>query len=347
MSRPVHKPLRVLVLGGSGHIGRRYLTLQDRAAPGAWQVQAVGASRHGQADAPAALRVDVCDRAQLQRALQGMDAVVNAVAGSPQAIAQGTQALCEAALPLGVRLVHLSTQSVYGGFEGWAHESLPLDPRLGWYGRAKCQAELQVRAFVRRGGQAVVLRPGCVWGPGSWLWAGRMAQWLQQGRLGDLGAAGDGWSNLVHVDDVCQAIHRCLNLPLQKDKLPVFNLAAPDSPRWNEVWRDMALALHITPVRLGARQLWLDSHVLSPPLKLAQRLWQRLGGNARRLPEPLPPGLLRLWTQQIRLDTTAATRVLGLRWTPYATGLAESVRWVTSSGHATAPWVEIAGHRLR
>jgi nucleoside-diphosphate-sugar epimerase len=325
MNRDAQAPLRVLVLGGSGHIGRRWLALQAAHAAGPLAVQAVGASRH--ARSPQERTLDVRDGAQLRLALQGMDAVINAVAGSQEAIVLGTERLCEAALALGVRVVHLSTQSVYGPFEGTVHESMPLDPRLGWYGRAKCEAEMQVRESVRCGGQAVVLRPGCVWGPGSWLWVGRLAQWLRDGRLGDLGAAGDGWSNLVHVDDVCQAISAALHLPLQAGHLPAFNLAAPDSPRWNEVFVDLALTLGAPVRRLSARTLWLDSHLVSPPLKAAQLLCRRLGLTLR-LPEPLPPGLVRLWAQQMRLDSQAAQAQLGLRWTPYEDALKDSVRWV-------------------
>jgi nucleoside-diphosphate-sugar epimerase len=190
-----------------------------------------------------------------------------------------------------------------------------------------------VRRFARQGGQAVILRPGCVGGPGSALWVGRIAGWLRSGRLGDLGAAGDGWSNLAHVDDVCCALRQALSLPLRAGELPTFNLAAPDSPRWNDYFMDLALALRATPVaRLSARRLWLDSHLLSPPLQAAQRLGQRLGLASRAWPQALPPGLARLWSQQIRLDSSAATAALSLRWTPYARLLDASVRWLLHSG---------------
>ncbi len=340
MKRDHPPPLRVLVLGGTGHIGARWLQRHASAGlrvPAEPQpLQAFSASRHaGAGHAPGgavrSVSLDIRDRDALAQALEDMDVVVNAVAGSASAIADGTGRLCEAAQRSGVRLVHMSTQSVYGHFEGTVHESMPLDPRLGWYGRAKCEAEMHVREFVRQGGQAVVLRPGCVWGPGSQLWVGRTAAWLRAGRLGELGAGGDGWSNLVHVDDVCLAITRALRLPLRPGELPAFNLAAPDSPRWNRFFMDLALALGATPVRrVTARQLWLDSHVLAPPLKAAQLLARRLGlqGLARGLPEPLPPGLLRLWSQHIRLDSSAATRALDLAWTPYERALSDSVQWL-------------------
>jgi nucleoside-diphosphate-sugar epimerase len=328
MSRAPQTPLRVLFVGGSGHIGQRWLA----TAP-AQEFDTLSAFRRAAPGQARALALDVRDARQARRAVQGMDAVINGAAGSRDAIAEGTAHLCEAALQEGVRLVHLSTQSVYGPFEGWVQESMPLDPRQGWYGQAKCEAETAVRRFARQGGQAVILRPGCVGGPGSALWVGRIAGWLRSGRLGDLGAAGDGWSNLAHVDDVCCALRQALSLPLRAGELPTFNLAAPDSPRWNDYFMDLALALRATPVaRLSARRLWLDSHLLSPPLQAAQRLGQRLGLASRAWPQALPPGLARLWSQQIRLDSSAATAALGLRWTPYARLLDASVRWLLHSG---------------
>ena len=328
MQHPTPPPLRVLFLGGSGHIGQRWMALQAHQGPGPRALEAFSASRQDRPEQPRHLRLDVRNAQQLRRALQGMDAVVNATAGSASAIAEGTAQVCEAALHLQLRLVHLSTQSVYGPFEGRVHESMPLDARLGWYGRAKCEAELRVRQMVRQGGQAVVLRPGCVGGAGSWLWVARLAQWLQAGRLGELGAAGDGWTNLVHVDDVCLAISQALQLPLRAGELPIFNLAAPDSPRWNDYFTDLALALDTPLKRLSARQLWLDSHVAAPPLKAAQWLGQRLGLSVTDWPQPLPPGLPRLWAQQIQLDSQAASERLQLAWTPYAVGLADAVRWL-------------------
>ena len=313
MNRDAHRPLRVLVLGGSGHIGARWLQMHAATAPAApdaspLALEAFSASRHAAAGQARTLALDIRDAAPLRQALQGMDAVVNAVEGSTSATAQGTARLCEAALRLRVRLVHLSTQSVYGPFEGTVHESMPLDPRLGGHGKAKCEAEMQLREFVRAGGQAVVLRPGCVWGPGSERWVGRLGRWLRAGRLGELGACGDGWSNLVHVDDVCQAITRALRLPLEPGVLPAFNLAAPDSPRWNRCFVDLALALGATPVRrVSQRQLWLDSHLASPALQAAQHLARCVGRDTSSWPEPMPPGLVRLWSQHIRLDSSAAT----------------------------------------
>ena len=328
--------MKILVLGGSGHIGKRLLELLALPDSATW-AEPTGASRSAgppQVKPGGWVTVNTRDAAALTTALQGFDAVVNCVAGNARSIALGAQALAQAALRTDCqRIVHLSTMAVYGPAQGNVSESSPLNGSIGWYGQAKCEAEAHIGAFVRQGGEAVMLRPGCVYGPGSALWVGRIGRWLQTGRLGDLGVAGDGWSNLVHVDDVCQALMAALRLPLRPGELPVFNLAAPDSPRWNDYFVDLALALGATPVRrLSPSQIRLESWLAGPPLKAMQRVMHYAGVSSARLPEPMPPGLLRLWCQHIRLDARLAGEQLALDWTPYAQGLQSSAAWL-GGGH--------------
>ncbi|MEO8020894.1 NAD(P)-dependent oxidoreductase [Polaromonas sp.] len=319
--------MRVLVLGATGHIGRRMMEVLRATS---WSAP-VGASRSqvSAVSSPDAMTLDTRNVPALTSVLKRFDAVVNCVAGDAASISGGAEALVQAGLAGGCpRIIHLSTMSVYGPAEGELREDAALDPALGWYGRAKCEAEAHLAAYARQGGEAVILRPGCVFGPGSELWVGRTGRWLHSGRLGDLGAAGDGWSNLVHVDDVCQALVAALRLPVAPGQSPAFNLAAPDSPRWNDFFVDLALALDATPVRrISRRQLQLDAWLAGPPLKLAQLLLKRLGKEQTALPSPMPPGLLRLWTQHIHLDASLATQTLGLTWTPYPEGLQSSAAW--------------------
>ena len=317
--------MRVLVLGGSGHVGARLCVLLRDSG---WATP-ISASTRRLAPGVENLRLDARDPAALRRALIGADAVVNCLAGDAAAIADGTRLLADTALDSGCRrLVHLSTMAVYGRVEGSVDESVALDGSLGWYARAKCAAERHVAKFVERGGSAVVLRPGCVWGPGSVLWVDRIGKLLRAGRLGDLGIGGDGWSNLVHVDDVAHAVMAALREPQWPRPLGVYNLAAPDSPRWNDCFVDLALAIGATPVRrLSSLQLRLDAFVASPVLKVAQSLAWRAFRDDRLVPVPLPPNLIGLWERHLRLACGRAERELGLRWTPYQSALQQSAAW--------------------
>ena len=106
-------------------------------------------------------------------------------------------------------------------------------------------------------------------------------------RAGDgLGAAGDGWSNLVHLDDVCMAAIRSLQLPLAPGESRVYNLAGPDAPRWNEYFVDLALEIGATPVRrISPLQLKLDAKMAGPALHVVRKLLQRAGRDPSAVPE--------------------------------------------------------------
>ena len=324
--------MKILILGGSGHIGgqlfRRLSLLPDLDV---WR----GSRRPADAS-QRSVQLDTLDAEGLKKALAGVSCVVNCVAGGAAAISGGARLLADAALHNGCRVVHLSTMSVYGNAVGVVREDAAFDPALGWYARSKVEAEGFMAGLVQRGGQAVVLRPGCVAGPGSELWVGRIGRWLRAGRLGDIGAAGDGWTNLVHVDDVCRAIEASIRLPLPAGRMPVFNLAAPDGPRWSEYFSHLAVAVGATPVRrLSARRVRIDAKLFGPPLKILEKLAGRLRLGTRWLPDAMPPALVRFWGQAIWLDSTAAQAALGLEWTPYETTLQDGAAWFRSQEKST------------
>lgn len=321
--------MKVLVLGGSGYIGARLVALMR--ADGRYLP--TSASRRG---GTGHLRLDTRNQATLTQALRGQDAVVNCVAGSGPAIADGARALAHAVRAARVQaVVHLSSMAVYGEMDMPVNEAMPLGPARGWYARAKQAAEAQVLALAHESPdeppRVTVLRPGCVWGPGSSLWVHRIVRWLRQGRLGDLGENGDGWTHGVAVDDVCAAIVRSLQRPAVPGVPRILNLAAPDSPRWNDWFRDLALAVGATPLRrIRPTQLRADAWGLGPPLHLARRLLAAAGHDLQALPDPISPGLLRLWRRPLRMDASAATRALDLRWTPYPIALRQCVAALTA-----------------
>jgi nucleoside-diphosphate-sugar epimerase len=321
--------MKVLVLGGSGYIGSR---LCATLAASGWATP-VSASSRRVTPGVEHRRVDTRQLDSLTQALHGIDAVVNCVAGDAHSIAQGARNLAEASLAADCpRIVHLSSMSVYGAQEGQVAERAPLDPTMGWYARAKCEAEQHMAAFAEAGGTVVTLRPGCVWGPGSHLWVGRVGRWLRAGRLGDLGAAGDGWSNLVHVDDICNTVIAALRIPLPEGQMRTYNLAAPDSPRWNEYFVDLALAIGAVPVRrISALQLTIDGWVLGPMLKVAQSAISRVSRLGHTVPDPISPGLVHLWDRHLHMDSRLAERELELKWTAYGVGLRQSALWYLQS----------------
>jgi 2-alkyl-3-oxoalkanoate reductase len=312
-----------LVLGASGFIGREVvagLASTDWATP----ILGVRRASTSRSDGFERRIVEATDVESVHAAMQGVNGVVNCVAGDADTIVRATKALFEAAKRTAPapRIVHLSTMSVYGSAVGLVDETAPLKGDLGPYSAAKIAAEAEAAAYP----QAVIFRPGCVFGPGSEQWTVRMARLLLAHRLGDLGPAGDGYCNLVRVGDVVQAIVRALQDPRLDGG--VFNLSTPEPPTWNQFLIKFGTALRAVPVsRISGRNLRIETKLLAPPLKIAEILARICKLDGRLVPPPIPPSLLRLMGQEIRLDTRRAEADLGLRWTPFDSTLEEAAKW--------------------
>lgn len=310
MTRPV------LVLGAGGFIGRR---VTAALAASGW-ARPIAAGRHISAvpEGAEALRLDALREDEVRAALARADAVVNCVAGSPDALRQSTEVLFRAARAAGEpAIVQISSMAVYGDATGPVDETARLDGGQGPYAAAKLAGEELAAAYPR----AAVLRPGCVYGPGGEQWSGRIARLLRARRIGDLGAGGDGIANLVYVDDVAGAVVAAVRE--ERAMGQAFNLSMADAPTWNDYFFLFAKALGAVPIdRLSERRIGFEARVLAPPLKIAEIAARRLGLAEGRLPPPIPPSLVRLWRQEIRLVSTKAEDGLGLRWTPLPAALA-------------------------
>lgn len=318
--------MRVLVLGADGFIGRRIVSHLQQSG---WAIPMAAAptSSITSGEGVAWVATDRLGPSGLREVLQEVSAVVTC---HGEVTARGTDQLIEAARAVGGRrIVHLSSMAVYGRHEGLLAEDSPLDPELNWYSRAMCKDEARFTAYASEGHTVWLLRLACVHGPGSEMWVGRIGRLLRSGRLGDIGKAGDGWANLVHVDDVCAAVLASLqHAPCSEGRPSVLNVAGADNPRWNTYFSDLAERTSVLPLRyLGERRLKFDAYLLSPFLKMAEIAARRLGQQSFELPEPLPPSLLALWRQQIRLDVSALRNVLGVLTMPYEQSLEESAEW--------------------
>ncbi|MEX3687321.1 NAD-dependent epimerase/dehydratase family protein [Paraburkholderia sp. BR14263] len=309
---------RILVLGATGFVGRHLVKALSRTE---W-AEPVAASRR---EGSGLRRVDAADPASLAAALADVHGVVNCVAGAPATIVANARALAAALAARGAPLpvVHFSSMAVYGAAEGRIDEAAALDA-VSPYGHAKVESERLLAALPA----LTILRPGCIYGGGSPQWSARIAQLLCARRLGDLGAAGDGCSNLVHIDDVVQAALAALRTPASGAQ--AYNLAMAEAPRWNEYFVAYARILGATPVeRIGARRLALETKLWAPALKIAGIAGRKLGGV--KVPPPLPPSLARLWQQDIRLDSRRAEQAFGMTWTPWRVALQAEAFMAASS----------------
>jgi nucleoside-diphosphate-sugar epimerase len=292
----------VLVLGASGFIGSRVVTaLADHPA-----YRPVAASRR---PTGSALAFDATDPVGMEAALRDVDFVINCIAGNQRAMVRATEVLCDAARSNPPRrIVHLSSMAVYGAATGLVQEDHVPVPPVSGYGLAKIECERLIRRYADDGGDAVILRPTCVFGPGSVQWTTRLARLLNARRIGDLGVGGDGSCNLAFIGDVVAAIVACLQAHGVSGK--AFNISSPTDLTWNEFLIRFAKALGATPVRrISVRRLQLETRLLAP--------FHRVAGKILRSPATaaITPSLASLWRQDIRIDSSAAAAVLSLRCT--------------------------------
>lgn len=285
--------LRVLILGAHTFVGAKVIAALAKSD---WATPVESAARSAVAAAE----------------LDGIDAVFNGTMGRPEEIVRQARGLYTAiGARTGIRVVHLSSMTVYGSYTGLAAESAPLRTDLGAYGAAQVEAESLAAAYS----QTVILRPGCEYGAGCPQWSERIARLLRSHRLGDLGARGDGICNLVYADDLVAAIAKALRLPGIEGGC--FNLAMASPPTWNEYFTAFGCALGAVPVaRIGSRRLRIESWVAAP-LKILELL-------GARPPPPLTPSFLKLCAQEITLDSRRAEAALGITWTALDDGLRQT-----------------------
>jgi nucleoside-diphosphate-sugar epimerase len=304
----------VLILGASGFIGSRVAAALNRDPT----YRPVAASRR---PAVGGLALDATDPTAMTAALRDVDFVVNCVAGSEQTMVRSTEVLCGAARANPPRrIVHLSSMAVYGAATGIVAEEHAAVSPVSAYGQAKIECEGLIRRYIADGGDAVILRPTCVFGPGSVQWTTRIERLLRNRRIGDLGPAGDGCCNLAFIDDLVAAIITALQAPGVAGK--AFNISGPADLTWNEFLMRFAKALGATPVaRISARTLKIETKVLAP--------FRRLASKVVRSPatEAITPSLTALWRQDIRIDSSAAAAGLFLAPTPVERMIAAAVSW--------------------
>lgn len=305
----------VLVLGAGGYVGRKLMDALSRCE----DMQPIACLRRQSSTmGHASVCFDATDPVELEKHISGVDVVVNCIGSDPTVMKHSAQALLQAARSNGPLIVHFSSMAVYGSACGLLDENAPLRGDIGAYANAKVEIERLMASYPRR----IILRPGCIYGPGSPAWSSRIARLLKARRLGDLGAAGDGIANLVYVDDVAAAVIAGIRTPECAGR--VFNLAMKNPPTWNDYFISFAKELGAVPVRrIGEKMLKAEGKVFAPALKILEILAGKLPVSLD-LPPFMSPGLLSLFRQDITLVSEKAERELGLVWKDLEIGLRDS-----------------------
>jgi len=224
----------VLITGGAGFLGInlvRYLLARGRA------VAVLDTAPFDYPDVRDKVRIhrgDIRDPGAVRAACRGADLVVHAAAAlplySPEDIrstdVEGTRHVLEGAVQARIpRVIHISSTAVYGIPD---HHPLREDDALvgvGPYGEAKVEAESVCLAYRARGLCVPMLRPKSFIGPERLGVFALLYEWASEGRNFPILGRGDNLYQYLDVEDLCQAIERCADLPAEAVN-DVFNIGA-------------------------------------------------------------------------------------------------------------------------
>ncbi len=267
---------------------------------------------------------DVTDRAALDKALAGVDAVVHTAAyvrewGAMEEFMRvnvgGTANVLDAAKAADAApVVHLSSVVVYGYADPADQDESAHRRSVGIpYIDTKSASD---RLAVRRG--AVVIRPGDVYGPGSVPWIVRPAELLRSGQM-SLPGKGDGTMLPVYIDDLVASI--------------VLALERGEPGRAYTVWDGSPVSFEDYFTRLAAVAGG------KPPRKLPRPLLTAIAGTAELVAKArgVPPAFGRHGITLVDRRGTAsnASAREGLGWEPRV-GLDEGLRrsgdWLAGPG---------------
>jgi dTDP-4-dehydrorhamnose reductase len=219
----------LLITGGSGYLGSQLI---KAAAAAGWQVYATYYSRPFSPAAGTAVPLDLRDADKTRSIIRNIhpQAIIHAACSNhgeqPFAIVPAAMSVASAAREFNVRLVHVSSDTVFDGeHPPYADEAAPA-PIMG-YGRAKAEAETLVGQLCF---PAIIVRPSLIWGLQP---LDRQTRWLADGvRRGEhVMLFTDEYRNPVYIHDLCAALLELAGQPSLQGRM---NLGGAQSlNRWD------------------------------------------------------------------------------------------------------------------
>jgi NAD+-dependent farnesol dehydrogenase len=326
--------MKILVTGGTGFLGRRIVS---ELAPRHELRLLVrrGSSRDRFPSGVEFAEGDVTDRASLDRAVAGCNAVVHAAAlvkilapreQFDRINVEGLHNVLAAAEAAGTveRMLYVSSFMALGPTDGGVLDESAEPRDRAWindYERTKTLSDRAAREAIAQGAPLSVIYPGVIYGPGEMTEGNivlRHVLDLVHGRLPALLGKPERRWNYVFVDDVARGAALVLE-------------NAPPGGRYvlggeNVTQGDFyALVGRLTGAKIPSLRL---PDGVAKAAGALQKWWAGLRGTTPQL----TPDLVDVYKHDWAYSSARAEREMGYRSRPLAEGLATSVAWLKESG---------------
>lgn len=328
--------MKVLVTGGTGFLGRRIVSeLAPRHA--VRLLVRRGSSRERFPEGVEFAEGDVTDRASLDRAVAGCDAVLHAAAlvkilapreEFDRINVGGLENVLAAVEQAGIaRVLYVSSFIALGPTEqgpgGVLDES--AEPRerdwINDYERTKTLSDRMARRAIAAGLPLAVVYPGVIYGPGELTEGNIVVRHildLVRGRLPALiGKPTRRW-NYVYVEDVARGIA----LALEKTPPAGRYVLGGENVTLGEFYGTVG---RLTGARIPTLRM---PDGLAKAAGAMQKAWSRLRGTTPQL----TPDLVEIYRHDWAYDSSRAEKELGYHGRSFAEGLASTVAWLRESG---------------
>jgi farnesol dehydrogenase len=332
--------MKVLITGGTGFLGRRIVSELAQRHEVRLLVRPT-ASRERFPEAPAVIDFapgDVTDRASLERAAAGCDAVVHAAAlvkilAPPADFDRinlgGIENVLRASEQSGsvAKVVYVSSFIALGPTEngpgGMLDETAEIRERtwINDYERTKAMADRRARRAIEEGAPLNVVYPGVIYGPGEMtegnIVVHHILDLIRKKLPGLIGSPDRRW-NYVFVEDVARGVA----LALEKAPAGGRYVLGGENVRLGDFY---ALVERLTGVPVPKRRI---PDGIASAAGALQKGWARLTGGTPKL----TPDLVEIYRHDWAYRSDRAERELGYSPRPFAQGLAETLAWLKESG---------------
>lgn len=218
---------------------------------------------------------DIRHRNLLEEAMSGVDVIIHSAAALPlwprreilSVNIDGTRNILQTAYDLGIgRVVFISSTAVYG-----IPEEHPIGENhalkgVGPYGETKIEAERICLEFRKRGLCVPILRPKTFAGPMRLGVFQILCDWVQDGKNIPIIGNGNNKYQLLHIDDLVEAIYLVSTAPENKVN-DTFNVGAT---KFETMKADLQALLDYAG--FGKRVIPIPSWMAIPALKILEYL---------------------------------------------------------------------------